>query len=247
MKPHWLREAEYYIRLLKELVFVRRCAVCRQPVDAGLLCATCRKHYLLRRVWRCQPREEFLAGQAEPLPEDVLGSVLLLYKYDGAIKEALQQIKFAADASLLPLLREEAKTALPAARLRWLSQYDLAACVPTSPERRQQRGFDVPQELFAPLLDVGGSCLYCGDLLRRVRRTAPLFELQPLERRQELTGCFSLNGGVYVRGKRILLCDDIYTTGSTLAEAARVLLAAGAREVDALALAAAADNWESEE
>lgn len=244
MKPHWLREAEYYLRLFKELVFVRRCAVCRQPVDAGLLCAACRKHYLLQRIWRCQPREEFLAGQAEPLPEDVLSSVLLLYKYDGAIKDALQQIKFAADASLLPLLQEEAEAALPAARLRWLTQYDLAACVPTSPERREQRGFDVPQELFAPLLDVGGSCLYCGGLLRRVRRTAPLFELQPSARRQELAGCFSLGGGADVRGKRILLCDDIYTTGSTLAEAARVLLAAGAREVHALALAAAADNWQ---
>lgn len=244
MKSHWLREAAYYLRLLKELVFVRRCAVCRQPVDAGLLCAACRKHYLLQRTWHCQPREEFLAGQAEPLPEDVLSSVLLLYKYDGAIKDALQQIKFAADASLLPLLQEEAEAALPAAKLRWLTQYDLAACVPTSPERREQRGFDVPQELFAPLLEVGGSCLYCGGLLQRVRRTAPLFELQPLERRQELAGCFSLSGGADVRGKRILLCDDIYTTGSTLAEAARVLLAAGAREVHALALAAAADNWQ---
>lgn len=243
MKPYWLREAEYYLRLLKELVFVRRCAVCRQPIDAGMLCAACRKHYLLQRTWRCQPREEFLAGQAEPLPEDVLSSVLLLYKYDGAIKDALQQIKFAADASLLPLLQEEAEAALPAAKLRWLTQYDLAACVPTSPERREQRGFDVPQELFAPLVEVGGSCFYCGDLLRRVRRTAPLFELHPLARRQELAGCFSL-GGVDVRGKRILLCDDIYTTGSTLAEAARVLLAAGAREVHALALAAAADNWQ---
>lgn len=244
MKPHWLREAEYYLRLLKELVFVRRCTVCRQSVDAGLLCAACRKHYLLQRTWRCQPREEFLAGQAEPLPEDVLSSVLLLYKYDGAIKDALQQIKFAADASLLPLLQEEAEAALPSARMRWLTQYDLAACVPTSPERREQRGFDVPQALFAPLLDVGGSCLYCGGLLRRVRRTTPLFELQPLERRQELAGCFSLGGSADVRGKRILLCDDIYTTGSTLAEAARVLLAAGAREVHALALAAAQDNWQ---
>lgn len=244
MKPHWLLEAAYYLRLLKELVFVRRCAVCRQPVDTGLLCAACRKHYLLRRTWRCQPREEYLAGQAEPLPEDVLSSVMLLYKYDGAIKEALRQIKFAADASLLPVLREEAEAALPAAKLRWLTQYDLAACVPTSPERRRQRGFDVPQELLAPLLEVGGSCFYCGDLLRRVRRTAPLFELQPLERRQELAGCFSLGSGVDVRGKRILLCDDIYTTGSTLAEAARVLLTAGAREVHALALTAAQDNWQ---
>lgn len=246
MITQWLREINYCMRLLKKLVFVRRCAVCGQPIDTGLVCAACRKHYLLRRLRRCQPREEYLAGQAEPLPEDILSSVLLLYKYDGALKEALQQIKFAADSGLLPLLREEAAAALPAAKRRWLAQYDIVTCVPASPERREQRGFDVPRELFAPLASAEGK-LYCGEVLRRVRRTAPLFALKPLERREELAGCFELVGGVAVRGKRILLCDDIYTTGSTLAEAARALLAAGAREVHGLALAAAPANWEGEE
>ena len=47
-----------------------------------------------------------------------------------------------------------------------------------------------------------------------------------------------------VRGKHVLLCDDIYTTGSTFAEAAQVLLDAGAARVSALAMCAAQANWE---
>ena len=46
-----------------------------------------------------------------------------------------------------------------------------------------------------------------------------------------------------VSGKRVLLYDDIYTTGSTMAEAARVLRGAGAREVHGVAMCASSHNW----
>ena len=73
-----------------------------------------------------------------------------------------------------------------------------------------------------------------------MRSTAPLFELAPQERRSELAGCFALSQSAQrlIAGKRVLLCDDIYTTGSTMAEAAGVLLRAGAAEVHGLALTA---------
>ena len=143
---------------------------------------------------------------------------------------------------MLPLLREEAELALPAAKMRWLQQFDLITCVPTAPERRRQRGFDVPQELFAGLFE--GRSVGMEVLLERVRHTQPLYELKPEERKQELAGCFALLPHAGVRGKHVLLCDDIYTTGSTFAEAAQVLLDAGAARVSALALCAAQANWE---
>ena len=147
----WLREFAYYGRVAKELIFPRRCAVCATNIDNGYVCEQCRREYLLQRQLACCPREEYLAGQASPLPTDVLYSVLLLYKYEGVFKDALHKIKFEGEAGWLPLLREEAELALPAAKMRWLQQFDLITCVPTAPERRRQRGFDVPQELFAGL------------------------------------------------------------------------------------------------
>ena len=239
------KDVAYYGRVLRELLVPRRCAICGNIIDSAYICPVCRKGLLLQKYLQYQPREEFLAGQAEPVAEDVLKSVLLLYKYDGIIKEALHEIKFNACVELLPLLREEAEAALPSAKLRWLGQYDVITCIPTSPERRQQRGFEVPEELFAPLLEQRGG-EFQPQLLTRVRSTAPLFELEPLARRQELAGCFELpaRGRRLVEGKRVLLCDDIYTTGSTMAEAARVLLDAGAKEVHALALAGAAYHWD---
>ena len=224
-----LRDFAYYGRVAKELIFPRRCAVCANNIDNGYICEQCRREYLLQRQLSCCPREEYLAGQAAPLPTDVLYSVLLLYKYEG-------------EAGWLPLLREEAELALPTAKMRWLQQFDLITCVPTAPERRRQRGFDVPQELFAGLLE--GRSVGMEVLLERVRHTEPLYELKPEERKQELAGCFALLPHAKVRGKHVLLCDDIYTTGSTFAEAAQVLLDAGAARVSALALCAAQANWE---
>ena len=201
-----LRDFVYYGRVAKELIFPRRCAVCATSIDNGYVCEQCRKEYLLQRQLPCCPREEYLAGQAVPLPTDVLYS------------------------------------ALPSAKMRWLQQFDLITCIPTAPERRKQRGFDVPQELFAGLLE--GRSVGMEVLLERVRHTEPLYELNPEERKQELAGCFALLPHARVRGKHVLLCDDIYTTGSTFAEAAQVLLDAGAARVSALTLCAAQANWE---
>ena len=244
MLKDFYRATNYYMRVLRELIFPRRCAVCGNVIDTAYLCPACRKGYALQKYVQLKPREEFLAGQAEPVAEDMLDSVLLLYKYDGILKEALQRLKFSSEASLLPLLSEEAEAALPSAKLRWLSQFDVITCIPTSPERRAQRGFDVPEELFAPLLEQRGG-EFQAQLLTRARSTAPLFELSPEERRQELSGCFELSQRAQrvVAGKRVLLCDDIFTTGSTMAEAAGVLRRAGASQVHGLAMCASSHNW----
>ena len=239
MLKEYMRAVNYYTRVVRELLFPRHCAVCGNVIDNAYLCPECRKGYLLQKYVQYEPREEYLAGQAEPEACDVLKSVLVLYKYEGILKDALHEIKFNSNTALLPLLREEAEAALPAAKLRWLGQYDVITCIPTSPERRARRGFDLPEEIFTPLLEQRSGEFHAG-VLARVRSTAPLFELAPLERRSELAGCFALGPGAQrlLAGKRVLLCDDIYTTGSTMAEAASVLLGAGASEVHGLALTA---------
>lgn len=241
----FVKDFFYSLRVVSEIVFPRHCAVCKKEIHNGCLCHACRQHYLLRKRIEFSPREEYLANQAEVRPEDVLDSVLWLYKYDTAFKDLLHQAKFTCDASVLPLLREEAEWALPDAKIRWLAQFDIVSFVPTSAERRAKRGFDVPEEIFGELLHE--RCVEVVPLLERVRRTQPLFEMQAEERRTELAGCFACVKNAHVAGKRVLLCDDIYTTGSTLAEAARVLREAGAREVHALTLTAARANWEVKE
>ena len=113
----------------------------------------------------------------------------------------------------------------------------IICCVPTSPERKAERGFDVPREIFA-FLDFKK---WQPNLLKRVRNTMPLFDLEPSLRKQEVAGCFAVEQSVL--GKSVLICDDIFTTGSTMCEAAEALRKAGAKSVGAIAFTASKDNW----
>lgn len=241
--PLVVKDIACNLSLLKEIIYPRKCAVCNCQIDDGCFCERCRSGYLLLQHKSFSKQELRLwEYDVQLLPEDVLGEQLLIYKYDGAIKEALHRLKFDAKYDYLPTLKEELRLALPPRFSVWLNGFDYACCIPTSAERLQQRGFDIPQELFNGVL-AKGLCLYVPTLLERVKHTDPLFELNKEQRRQELHGCFALADGFDIKGRSVLLCDDIYTTGSTFTEAAAVLLQAGAASVGALAFAAAKENW----
>ena len=76
-------------------------------------------------------------------------------------------------------------------------------------------------------------------LLRRTRDTRELGHLGPIARLQEVAGAFAVDQPARLRGRRVLLVDDVFTTGATLNECAGVLRAAGAVEVRVVALARA--------
>ena len=110
--------------------------------------------------------------------------------------------------------------------------------VPTDPARLRRRGYNQAELLareLAKLLDKP-----CLPLLEKTRETRPMHGLRPEERRANVLGAYRLCcEGKLVAGKRILLCDDILTTGSTLSECARMLKMDGAAGVFCLCAAAA--------
>lgn len=225
MKNNLLNSVSRYGRVVKELVFPRRCALCGGGIEVGYLCDSCRKPYLLQKEVQC----------AEG---DVLKSIMLLYKYSGIYKDNLLKVKTNGDTSLLPFLREEAEAAMPSGKMEWLHRFDLITTVPASADRIKAHGFDLSHELFAPVVDVGAT-VYSDYILRRVRNTAPLKGMSPAERKEEVVGSFTLGSVFKLAGKHILICDDIYSTGVTFREAAQVLLNAGAADVSVLAFAMA--------
>jgi len=237
----------YNLQLFKEIFFPRRCSVCACEIDSGIVCSACRANFSLDKIKNYGANRDSwttLTNKGYPVAaEDIFDRIELIYRYDMVFKEALHSLKFERAKALLWPLQEEAEIAL-AVRLASLAKhYDIVTCIPTSQERRAQRGFDVPWEIFK-IFSKYPKLKYTYRIIYRVKNTAPLFSMAAEARREELVGCFALYKDVNIIGKRILLCDDIYTTGSTMQEAAQLLLRLGAQSVGVLAFAASKDNWD---
>lgn len=104
--------------------------------------------------------------------------------------------------------------------------------VPIHKSRLKQRGFN-QAEILAKHLAVYCT-LPCEDILIRKRKTESQTKLNRKQRQQNITDAFEIKKGAKIKGRAFILIDDVCTTGATLEECAKVLKAAGAREVLAL-------------
>jgi ComF family protein len=117
---------------------------------------------------------------------------------------------------------------------------DLLAPVPLHPGRLRTRGFNQAL-LLAELLSATWQLPLQRQPLRRVRGTTPQTELSSDQRALNLLNAFSVPDSASIRDKRIMLVDDVFTTGATLAECSRSLLKAGASAVCCVTVARAPD------
>lgn len=153
--------------------------------------------------------------------------------YDDLLREMVLRLKFAGGiqmaAPLRVLLRQSLRGEGPLP--------ELVVPVPLHPERLRWRGFN-QSLLLARAVAADHKGMLAPKALRRIRATRPQSELGPGERRRNLSGAFAA-GAETVRGRSVLLVDDVLTTGTTMRECARVLRRAGASRVEALVPAVA--------
>jgi len=113
--------------------------------------------------------------------------------------------------------------------------FDAIVPVPLHPRRRRERGFNQAEELARGLSEVAGRPVH--NLLERCRATETQTHFDRKDRMENLRNAFRLRKNAVVKELRLLLVDDVLTTGSTLDECARVLRKAGAAEVRAAVVA----------
>ena len=153
--------------------------------------------------------------------------------YKGAVRRSILKFKFRGAVGyaetygklLAECLRENADV-----------EYDVISWVPLSEKRKRSRGYDQAMLLgLAFALELGEVALETLAKINDVRAQSELGG--PAERRENISGAYVAIDPELVSGKRVLLVDDIVTTGSTLDECASVLLSAGAASVACIALA----------
>lgn len=217
-----LQAMQSLIDNILDLLFPPRCAGCKSR--GALLCPACQAS--CRFVPDAANREQHLR-----LNSPFLSSTAGAYVFEGAIREAVHTLKY----------NRRKRMAAPLGVLlnRYLSAHPIAVdaivAVPLHPERLRKRGFNQAQLLAAQLGHQAGLPLLAGELVR-VRQTSQQADLNRAERRANVREAFAWQGATSPPG-RILVIDDVLTTGATVEAAAQALHAAGAREVHALALA----------
>ena len=208
------------------ILFPRKCTLCRKLLERQEtdLCHHCRTH--APEFIKSKFKLSFLAGwTAVWYYKDEVRQSLLRYKFGNARSYALVYGRLLA----MKLQTED-----------W-TDFDVLTWVSTGWLRKLCRGYDhvaligqsLSEELNKPLTKT----------LKKVRNTPPQSGISdPAARRANVLGAYQVICPAQVKGKRILLLDDIITTGATASECARVLLTAGAKEVYCAAVAAASHD-----
>ena len=210
--------------LLLDVVYPRRCAGC--GARGGWLCRRCEAE-----VPRFSPPLCAACGipdvlgicRCDELPPEIV-RVRSIGAYGGWLRGAVVQVKYhgewARASHLAPYLAHACADLLPV---------DAVVPVPLHPSRRKQRGFNQTEKLAGELSRSIAAPVSL--LLQRTRRTTPQVWLDAGKRQANVDGAFALAPGGDVAGLRLLLVDDVITTGATLGACARVLHAAGATSV----------------
>lgn len=205
------------------IVYPPLCPICKEIVDEdGQICDSC--------ATKLYPLDT-----AKIFP-DVLDGVMRITRYRGGTRSILRKLKFDNDLNALPELQKILGDVSNRPEIKnFIKGIDAAAFVPLHQKRLKERGYNQTELLFRDWLVAQG--LTAANLLIRIKATPKLYNLNRTERQEALNGAFDLAKGADVRGKNILIVDDIYTTGATAAGCAHVLKAAGAAKIFMLAFA----------
>jgi ComF family protein len=184
------------------------CKRCGLPFEGGITtafeCTNCREMEL-----------HFSSARSAVVAKTIVLEVIHRFKY----QRELWFEPFLADL----LLRE----ALPVLRGQ---KWDFIAPVPLHPTKEREREFN-QAEVLARYLSIAARIPLNNKLLRRVSPTATQTLLTREQRAKNMRGAFAVRGGVRLDGEKIILVDDVFTTGATTSACAKALKAAGAGDV----------------
>ena len=208
--------------MLWELLFPPKCILCQKLLENEEtdLCRTCRVE-----------TAEYPVGKRKL---QFLDSFAAVWYYEENVRSALLRFKFCGRRNLAPAFGRMMAMKL----LREYPEgFDVLTWIPVSRLRKLRRGYDQCQLLADAVGKELG--MIPVSALKKIRNNRQQSHIQgDAQRRANVLGVYRVTDPELIRGKRVLLLDDILTTGATAGEAARVLLTAGAKEVHCAAVAA---------
>ncbi len=212
-------------RHIKDFKYQYVCPECYGGIKRleGNLCVVCMKPLQADYLNKCRECEEQKRHFACVAPAGV---------YDGALKGMIHQLKFYNKKKLALVLANFILENVMDTAVKWA---DVIVPVPLSKKVMAERGYNQTALVAKILADRFGKNM--NEAVVKIRETEPQNKLEREQRLKNLKGAFEAKEGVSVADRKVLVVDDVYTTGATMNEMAKTLLKAGATEVRGITVA----------
>lgn len=194
--------------MILDLIYPNVCGFCKR-INKENVCTKCR--YELK---------EFELAKRRKYVDKNFDEIAYLYRYDGIVRDRIIEYKFNESGYLYKTFSE---CLLKNKKIvNFIKNYDIIIPVPIHKKRKNKRGYN-QTELIAKRIGKELGIKIQTKILNKQKNTKPQSTLNGVERKSNLQNAYILKDEYKLKNKKILLIDDIYTTGNTVNECCRVL------------------------
>ena len=208
-----------------DLIFLPVCGVCGR-IDKNSLCKKCEIELKKQAVFGIDNYREDC--------QKLFDEHLYIFTYSGVIRDIMLNYKFNDDSYLYKtftnfLLKNKNF-------VENINSYDIIVPVPLSKKRKMERGYN-QSLLIAKEISKSTKIKINNDCLKKVKNIVAQSTLNKEDRQKNIEGAFILKNNKNIQNKKVLIIDDIFTTGSTVNECSKIIKQAGATNIGILTIA----------
>lgn len=211
-----------FINSVLDYFFPPICGMCGE-INENYICNNCYEN--IKKIKKCVINEYNNRNFSKHL---------YIFKYEGIIRNKIIEFKFEDKGYLYKMF---AKIILSDKKTcNFIKKYDVIIPVPISKKRKKKRGYNQSELVANELAQKLNQDIWT-DIIIKKKDNKPQSELNKLERIKNVEDIYEINKPIEVKNKKVLLLDDIYTTGSTVNEIARKLKQNQTQEIGVITLA----------
>lgn len=215
-----------FLNIVLDFIFPPCCGFCGK-IGKTYLCDKCKNEFIYSNIYLNQV-DNYKNNNLKFIDEH-----FYLFSYNGIIREKILQYKFNDNSYLANTISE---FFINNEKLcGFLKKYDIMIAIPISQSRKRERGYN-QSELIAKKISKAGLIYFESDILQKIKNNKPQSSLNYEQRLKNVKNVYKVENKQKIKGKRVLLFDDIYTTGATANECAMLLKQEGSREVGILTI-----------
>lgn len=212
----------FLCKKIENFIFPPSCLICGK-LGKNIWCKDCKKEIYEKALFKIESKENYYEKHIYIfLYKDKIRKLILDYKFNN--KSYLYKI-----FSRIIIKNEKI--------YRILKKYDIIIPVPIHKKRKAQRGYNQSQLITKEISNCIENLKYENNILVKIKHTMPQSILTKKQRKQNVKNVYKIINKEKINNKKIILFDDIYTTGSTVKEISKILKQNGAKEILVLTIA----------